>query len=105
MDRHTVAEVYVPVFNAVQGGHGHHVLRLCQEPFDVRREAGTQIVLRQPEHLVLRFDVSQSATLVACQIAGDRRTRFFGERLAGQGVHPLGSAGFVGHEVVEAHVD
>ena len=49
--------------------------RLGQEPLDIRREAATQIVLMQPEHLVRRLDVSQPAALVARQIVGDCAVR------------------------------
>jgi hypothetical protein len=42
---------------------------------------------------------------VAGQVVPSGRTYFVGKRFVGQGIHPLGNAEFVGHEVVESDVD
>ena len=79
--------------------------RLRQEAADVRREARAQVVFVESEHLARRHDPAEPATLVAGQIIGHRGTCVVGHRLADEAENLFGDTEFVGHEVVEGHVD
>ena len=64
-----------------------------------------QVFSIETEDFARRHNPAESASLVAGQIVGHRGTCFVGHRLADQAVNLFGDTEFVGHEVVEPHVD